>query len=189
MDTVLIISSTNKGKAFFLEMLSQDSYKEIVTLNNSGEARRLLIDRDFDLCIINAPLSDEFGDRLARTIAERNASQVIIVVKTELFDEISLKVEDMGVFTIAKPINKCIFWSLLKIANATFNKLTRLKQENTQLLQKIEDIKVIDRAKLILIEHLNMTEPDAHRYIEKRAMDTRKNKREIAEIILKTYRA
>lgn len=46
---------------------------------------------------------------------------------------------------------------------------------------------LINRAKLALMLYLNMSEPSAHRYIEKRAMDMRVTKNEIAKNILKTY--
>ena len=84
-------------------------------------------------------------------------------------------------------MNRVIFWSALKLVNATYNKMYKLKRENNKLLHKIEDIRMIDRAKCILIQYLNMTEAEAHRYIEKQAMDMRATKRIIAEGILKTY--
>ena len=55
------------------------------------------------------------------------------------------------------------------------------------LKQRMEDIAVIDRAKMLLISHLAFSEAQAHRYIEKQAMDMRATKRAIAEEILKTY--
>ena len=187
MDSILIVSSSSKGISFFSEILTQNSYGEIATARNGGEARRLLVDRDFDLCIVDAPLSDEFGDRIATDIAIDRVSQVILVVRTEYYDEICDKVEENGVITIAKPLNKTLFWSALKVANATFNKMEKLKKENNKLIQKIEDIRMVDRAKCILIQYLNMTENESHRYIEKQAMDMRTTKRVVAESILRTY--
>ena len=49
------------------------------------------------------------------------------------------------------------------------------------------DIRRVDRAKWLLIQHHNMTEQDAHYYIEKQAMDTRLSRREIADSIIRTY--
>lgn len=187
MDSILIISSSKKGTTFFTEVLSQNSYEEIVTVTNGGEARRLLVERDFDLCIINAPLIDEFGDEFAKNIVSNSIGQVILIVNINIYDEISNKVEEQGVITISKPMNRNMFWSALKLASATYNKISKFKIENSKLLQKIEDIRMIDRAKFILIQYLNMTESEAHRYIEKQAMDMRTTKRIIAEGILKTY--
>ena len=45
---------------------------------------------------------------------------------------------------------------------------------------------MVDRAKCALIQYLGFTEPQAHRYIEKQAMDLRQTRREVAESILKS---
>ena len=63
----------------------------------------------------------------------------------------------------------------------------RLMEENKKLKNKIRDIKLIDRAKLTLIQYLNMSEEESHRYIEKQAMDRRITKVEVAKNILKIY--
>ena len=55
--------------------------------------------------------------------------------------------------------------------------------------EKIDEIRLVNRAKWLLIECLSMTEADAHRYIEKQAMDLRLSKREVAENIIKTYKS
>lgn len=187
MDSVLIVSQSEKSILYLTELLTQASLGSITTLSNAGEARRLLIEKDFDLCIVNAPLQDEFGESLARNIAAKGISQVILIVKSELYDDVTEKTEDYGVITIAKPIHKPLLWSALKMARATHTKMRAMQSENNKLLQKIEDIRMIDRAKCILISHLSMSEPEAHRYIEKQAMDMRLTRRDIAEEILKTY--
>ena len=51
----------------------------------------------------------------------------------------------------------------------------------------MNEIRLVNRAKWLLISEVKMTEPDAHRYIEKQAMDLCVSKREIAEQIIKTY--
>ena len=62
-----------------------------------------------------------------------------------------------------------------------------LRDENVQLQKKIEEIRLVDRAKCVLIQVLSMTEPQAHRYLEKEAMDRRVTRREVAEQVLRTY--
>ncbi len=169
------------------KILNEASVADITTVSNAGEARRLLLEKDFDLCIINAPLPDEFGGNIAVNIAANGISEVILIVKSEYFDEISEKVEDFGVITIAKPISKTLLWNAIKLAQATHKRIKAVQNENKKLVQKIEDIRIVDRAKCILIPHLSMSEPEAHRYIEKQAMDMRVTRREIAEKILRTY--
>ena len=186
-ESALIVSSTEKSIAFLTEMLNAASVNQITALQSAGEARRLLLERDFDLVIINAPLRDESGESLSRYIASKGIAQVIFIVKSEYFEAVSAVCEGDGVLTVSKPVNRAVFWSALKLAGAAQNRLQRMKDENNRLKQKIEDIRIIDRAKCILISHLNMSEQEAHRYIEKQAMDMRAAKRVIAEGILKTY--
>jgi len=100
---------------------------------------------------------------------------------------VSAACEDDGVLVVAKPVNRTVFWSALKLAQASGARIARMKDENSKLKQKIEDIRIVDRAKCILISYLNMSEQESHRYIEKQAMDMRLSKRTIAEGILKTY--
>ena len=54
--------------------------------------------------------------------------------------------------------------------------------------EKMEEIRIINRAKWLLIEQLKMTENEAHRYIEKQAMDRCVTRRTVAENILSTYK-
>lgn len=187
MDSALIVSNSDKGNDFFTGMLRQISCSKVSTAKTGGETRRFMMNQNFDLYIINNPLLDESGEQLSVHIATRTSSQIILLVKADVYDVVSSKVEDYGVITIAKPINRHIFWSCLKLAKASFNRMQMLKTENTKLYKKIEDIKTIDRAKCILISYLNMSEAEAHKYIEKQAMDLRASKIKIAEKILKTY--
>lgn len=187
MDSALIISNSEKSIIYLTEVLKKAAVTSITNISNAAEARRLLIEKDFDLCIINAPLPDEFGESLARNIASKGISEVILIVKAEVYDEVSAKTEDFGVITISKPISKTLLWNALKMASVTHKKIMAVQNENKKLLQKIEDIKNVDRAKCILISHFSMTESEAHRYIEKQAMDMRTTRREVAEEILKVY--
>ena len=112
---------------------------------------------------------------------------VIFIVKTDYFDEVCQKVEDYGVITVSKPLNRSILWNAIKLASAAHNKMQIMQSENEKLLHKIEDIRIVARAKCLLISYLSMSEEEAHRYIEKQARDMRITKRAVADKILKTY--
>lgn len=187
MNSALIISYSKKGVEYLTEILAEASVANITAVSTASEARCMLKEKEFDLCIINTPLPDEFGESLACEIAEKQTSEVILIVKSELFDKVSSRVEKHGVITITKPIGKHFFRNALKLAFAIHNRIKTIKSENGKLMQKIEDIRIVDRAKCILISHLSITEPEAHRYIEKQAMDMRQTKRKVAEEILRIY--
>ena len=177
MSCALIVSTSEKGKSFFADLIKTVGISNIVTVGNGSEARRILNRTEFDLVIINAPLSDEFGHELSISISKNYNAGVLLVVKNDIADAISSKVEDYGVFVIEKPLNRQFVYKSIKYICISRKKYLGLQSEN----------RLIDRAKCILIEYLNMSEPQAHRYIEKQAMDLRVTKKEIAENILKTY--
>ena len=184
MESALIVSSSEKGSAFFSEILNVASIGQIAVMKSCSEARRLLMERDFDLVVVNAPLSDESGESLSRYISSKYMSQVILAVKSEYFDAASAACEGDGVLTVSKPLNRAVFWSALSLARSAQSKIKRVQAENTQLKQRIEDIKTIDRAKCILISNFSMSENEAHRHIEKQAMDKRIPKKEAAKEII-----
>jgi len=187
MENALIVSGTKKSIAFFTEMLRSASMKPIAVLESANEARRLLGERDIDLVIIDSPLRDESGEEMAQHVASMDVAQVILVVSGEYVDAVSAVCEDDGVFVFSRPLNKSLFWSALKLAGAAQNRLKRLRAENDKLKRQMEDIRIIHRAKCLLIFHHNISEQQAHRMIEKRAMDMRSTRRAVAEGILKTY--
>ena len=75
MESALIVSSMEKGTEFFKELLNAADLHQIVAFGSCGEARRLLLERIFDLVIINAPLRDESGESLSRHIASKGILQ------------------------------------------------------------------------------------------------------------------
>lgn len=187
MDSVLVVSNTDKGKDFLSVLLRAHDFSEITTVKSGGEARRLLNQKDFELVVINAPLRDESGEELSLMVTDISMAGVILIVKSEIADDVSAKVENCGVFVLPKPLGRQMFFQALKLMAVARRRLLSLQHENVQLQQKIEDIRLVDRAKCALIQYLNLTEPQAHRYIEKQAMDRRISKREVAKGILNTY--
>ena len=79
------------------------------------------------------------------------------------------------------------FYQAVKLLIASRKRVQVLENENVKLQKKIDEIRLIDRAKCILIQYLQMTEPQAHKYIEKQAMNLRQSRLQTAESILKTY--
>lgn len=187
MERILLVSSTESGAKVLAELLNRSGYSDVLISASGSDARRTLITRDFEVVVINAPLSDEGGEELALHCSTRGATQAILLVKSVISDEVSAKVEEYGVFTLGKPLSASEFYRTVKLASAMYNKLNRLRQESDSLKRKIEDMKLISRAKCLLIEYLGLDEEAAHRYIEKQAMDLRMTRVAVAQNILKTY--
>lgn len=186
-NSVLIVSSGPKVGALLTELLPPASFSPICTVPTAGEARRMLVDRHFDIAVINTPLPDDFGTQLAVEISEKQGCGVLLLVKAEIQEAVGLKVEDYGILTLPRPVSRQMVFQSMKLLAATRQKIRALEERTSSLQSKMEEIRLVNRAKLLLIEHLKMSEPEAHHYIEKRAMDTCVKRRAIAENIIKTY--
>lgn len=187
MESVLIVASSEKTRQFLLELLKESNTREFEMASSSSEARRILVQKEFDLIVINTPISDEVGIDLGIFATTHTTSGVLLMVKAEEADEVGYKVEDFGVFVIAKPVSKMLFYQSLKMISASRKRLRTLQTQNLKLQQKIEAIRLVNQAKCAMIQYLNMSEEEAHRYIEKQAMDRRMTREEIARGILRTY--
>jgi response regulator NasT len=185
---VLVVSSTAKGAESLSSLIREyEGYIDIATSTSCSEARRMILDNEYDLVVINAPLADESGEELASMITGQTLSGVIMVVRNEYMETMETIMGASGVLVVAKPIIKQLFFQTLGLARSMRRRLTLLQNENDKLQKKIEEIKRIDRAKWTLIQNLGMDEQQAHRYIEKQAMDLRKSRYDVASAILKTY--
>lgn len=187
MGKALLICDAPKGVEFFRDVLVQHDYKDITVVENGEEAKRKIVENDYDLCLINSPIKRSSGEQLSIDIAEKNICQVILFVKAENQDEITEKVENFGVITVGKPINKQLFWSALKLAKVAQRRIDMAQEENKKLQYKLDNLKLVSRAKCLLISYEGMSEEDAHKYIEKKAMDDRVTRVDVAKDIINLY--
>ena len=158
-----------------------------VTVSKSvNDAQRRLLEALFDLVIVNAPLPDSTGIQFAMDVCAGSEAGVLLLAKSEIYEDVYYKVLPHGVVTLSKPTNIQMVSQNLRVLCAMRERLRQVKSKQATVEEKIEEIRLINRAKWLLIERLNMTEPDAHRYISKQAMEQRVSKREIAQNIIRT---
>ncbi len=184
---VMLVSVSQRANQLITDLLPTDQFSPAITVSGSDEAKRVVIDYPIDIVIINTPLADDFGMQLAIDLSQKETTVVLLLVKAEQYEQISSKAESYGILAIAKPLDRKTFLQTIKLLFATRIKLKKLEQRAEILQTKMEEIRLINRAKLILIDQLKMSEAEAHRYIEKSAMDRCLKRSEIAENIIKTY--
>ena len=185
--SVLIVSGNQKFGEQLSAVLS-GNYQPVETCGSVNQAQRKLSERSYDIVLINTPLPDDFGVRFASDISATEGTVVLIFVKSEFYEQVREKVEKDGVFVLRKPSAPPILDQSFDWLRAMRERLRRMERKSLTLQEKMEEIKLINRAKMVLITHLNMTEEAAHRYIEKQAMDRCVSKRAIAQTILQTYK-
>lgn len=185
--SVLLVSASKNFNESLMALLPMTDYWPVNTASSVAEARRSLLERNYDIVIINAPLPDDFGSRLAIDVCTDSGAAALIMVKSDIYNDVYSKVMEYGVFTLSKPTSSQLLTHFLKILCTSRERMRKLEEKQQSVEDKIAEIRVVNHAKWLLIECLDMTEAEAQRYIEKQAMDNRSSKREMAENIIKTY--
>lgn len=186
--STLIVTANDAFTQSIMPLLPMTEYHPVTTVHSVNEARRKTVDHSYDIVLINAPLPDEIGMRFAIDICNSSSAGVLLLVKNDFFEDIYSKVVSYGVITLSKPANMQMVAQNLRILCATRERMRQMEARQATVEEKMEEMRLINRAKWLLLECLNMKEPEAHRYIEKLAMDMRLSKREVAEDIIKTYK-
>ena len=82
---------------------------------------------------------------------------------------------------LVKPINPANLMPAIEVAIARFEELNLLTTEVTQVTERLEVRKIVDRAKGLLQAKLGIDEPAAFRWLQKAAMDNRSSMRDVAQ--------
>ena len=185
--SVLIVSAAEGFNDPLSALLPTSKYSPTNFVSNISAAKRALAERAFDFVIINSPLPDDIGTRFAIDTGSSKETVVLLMVRAELQAEIYDKVAEHGVFVLPKPTSKPTMAIALSWLSSAREKLRKTEKKTLSIEEKMEEIRIVNRAKWILIRELKLDEPEAHRYIEKQAMDRCISKRIVAEEIIKTY--
>lgn len=186
--SVLVVSSSEKFKTAASALLPVSEYYPVLWAKSVSEAKRTLLEQSFDIVMINTPVPDDFGLRLGIDICGGGSTVVLLFVKNELYEEVCVKAQEHGVMTISKPVSRQMLNQTMHMLCAARERLRRAEKRYMSVEEKIEEIRLVNRAKWLLIQHLGMTEDEAHRHIEKQSMDRRITKRDVAEEIIKSWR-
>lgn len=157
-----------------------------ISVSEADGAVKLVSEKSFDMVFINAPLGNVYGLDIAAA-ACKNGCGVILAAPSKHCGEIAKKLGCMNVFILPRPLSKAMLLQTFRFVALTTRNEAELCGEKTRLEQKLQDVKLIDRAKCVLVEVLKMSEADAHRQIQKQSMDRQVPQVVIAQDILKTY--
>lgn len=187
MQELLIVSSSQKTADSLLALLVPRFYPDACVVPSAARARRALSGRDFRLVLINAPLSDEAGDALAGDICQKSAADVVLLSAGGGMAGQDASSLPAPVLVLEKPLNRTLLEKTLQVLQVAQWRHQRLLEENKKLQARLEESRLVGRAKCALIAYRQMTEEEAHHYIEHMAMDSRQPKKEIARDILRVF--
>ncbi len=183
-------------------------FKRLLKVQGIQNARDALCYEDFDalvLCCnsietvkkveIKSVKKTTGADSIFDFLQEIECTCILLVEKISV--DLARKLENSGIFVIERDfapacylddnavetlLIKMLKFILLKTKERQKSQREKLKLENS-----LQEERLVNRAKCILMQYLNMSESQAHRYIEVQSMQLRQTRLQTAESILKTY--
>ena len=166
------------------EMLEEEGLEVVGEAADGDAAVRLADEREPDLVIMDIKMPGMDGLTAAEQIIDKDLAAVLILTAFSGKDLVQRAAEAGAMAYLVKPFQKSDLMPAIELALARYAELTSLKKETADLAERLEARKVIDRAKGRLIDERGMTEADAFRHLQKRAMDERRSMKEVAQAVL-----
>lgn len=185
--SVLVVSSSENFNTAIEPLLPVSHFQSVRYASSISAGKRLASQRDFDLVIINSPLPDDIGSGFAMDVSASNGTIVLFILRSDILENLREKFIDAGIFALSKPLSSQMFSQALEWLMSARERLRKAETKTLSIEEKMAEIRTINRAKWLLITELKMEEPQAHRFIEKQAMDRCISKRDVAEEIIRTY--
>ncbi len=183
MKKAIIVSRKDFTADMISSTLKNMGYSDISAFASGSEARRYMLNITADIIIINSPVNDESGAELAIYAAEKTAAFVIFLCNRDIADDLADKLSSYNILVLSKPVSRRTISDGIKLLDADTIHFSDIR-ESEEVMQRIGDIRLINRAKSMLMKYLNFTEPQAHRRLEKMAMNSRCTRRDAAKKII-----
>ena len=183
---VLIAEDEHLAAASLGDQLQQLGVTVIGPVANGQEAIDLAKEQRPDIALLDIHMPVMDGLAAADVLFHRMGVPVMIVSAFSDQPYLSRSAK-IGVFGyLLKPVTRDELRVNLAVAWSRFLHHQRLQSEVTELKGALEDRKLIERAKGVLMEKLKLSEADAMRRLQKQARDTRRKLPDVARAILES---
>ena len=166
------------------EMLEEEGYVVVGEAADGEAAVRLARESDPDLVIMDVKMPGMDGLSAAEQIVGERLSAVLILSAFSQRDLVQRAAEAGAMGYLVKPFQKSDLMPAIDIALARHAQLSAVRRESGDLAEQLETRKVVDKAKGRLMDGQGMTEAEAFRFIQKRAMDERRPMKDVAQELL-----
>ena len=184
---MLAVSGSDKFFALIRKTLEPGRFMSAEFRTAAAAARRSILERYYDIVVVNAPLQDESGVEFAIDTACQSDASVLLAVSADIYEDVLDRVTDYGILVVAKPFPQVRIRHAVRFMMAWQVRIHQLEKKLRSAEEKTEDLRTVDKAKFLLMEKRHMTEDEAHRLIGKQAMDHGVSRRRIAEEILDDF--
>ena len=116
MGRALIVSAGASSNEYISARLAELGYPRPLIVPSGAEARRRILESDFELIVVNAPLPDEFGHELCADAVEKTDAGVLLLAKAAAAEQLLGTMSDAGVLLLSKPFSNTLFLQAIHIA-------------------------------------------------------------------------
>ena len=165
-----------------VEMLREAGYEVVAEAADGAQAIELAQLHKPDLAILDVKMPVLDGISAAEKIID-----IAPVLMLTAFSQRELveRARDAGVMAyVVKPFSIGDLIPAIEIAISRHTQMRSLTDEVADLHERLETRKLIDRAKGILMQALNLSEPEAFSWIQRAAMDSRLTMKEVAAAVI-----
>jgi two-component system, response regulator PdtaR len=182
--TVLIAEDEAIIRLDLKEMLEEEGFSVVGEASDGDSCLRDAEQKRPDLIIMDIKMPGVDGLAAAEQVTERGLGAVLILTAFSQKDLVQRAAEAGAMGYLVKPFQKSDLLPAIEVALARHAQLAAARQESSDLREQLATRKVVDKAKGRLIDEKGMSEAEAFRHIQKRAMDERRPMREVAQEVL-----
>nr|WP_157109587.1 response regulator [Rhodococcus sp. WMMA185] len=169
-----------------VEMLQDEGYEVVGEAGDGQAAVDLAVELKPDLVIMDVKMPRRDGIDAASEIAAKRIAPVVILTAFSQ-REVVERARDAGAMAyLVKPFSAADLIPAVELAASRFREVAALEREISDLSERLDTRKIIDRAKGVLMEKHSLTEPEAFRWIQRAAMDRRSTMKAVAQVVLET---
>ncbi|MBE0476385.1 MAG: response regulator [Coriobacteriia bacterium] len=165
------------------EMLEEEGHEVVGEARDGAEAVALACDLAPDAVFMDVKMPGTDGLDAARAIGERCPAAVVMVTAFSQAEVVRSAAEAGAMAYVVKPFEKKDVIPALHVAVSRFAEARELEEQVSDLAERLETRKALDRAKGVLMER-GLSEPEAFRRLRRLAMDKRLTLRQVAEAVL-----
>lgn len=166
------------------ELLEEAGHTVLAEASDGRQAVELTRKHSPDLVIMDIKMPEMDGIAAARAISNDRLAPVLLLTAYSQ-KEIVEKAKDSGVLAyLVKPVKEANLFPAIEIAMSRFDEIKELEKELEGVKNSLENRKLLDRAKGILMDAHGLNESEAFRRIQQYSMNKRKSIREVAEMII-----
>lgn len=185
--SLLLITASQETAARFARLLPAERFAPEYSVCSEHEAEYILDEGRHDVILIDDSVSMRRTEALAACAAGQGVSSVLLLASPENYPLAADLAQRYGYMALPSPVEPDMLRQSLGMMAAASARIRELESKAQGLEEKMEEMRLVSRAKLILVQRFQMTEKDSHRFIEKNAMDRCVSRRIIAERIIRTY--